>query len=307
MQGIQIDREFLNLTIPFTEDKKEHLDRSLLRHGCLEPISVWRGVILDGHKRYKFCTYEEIAFEVREMDFKSREHAVIWVCTERLAHIENNHTMYRYLLGKWYRALKRTNESMRQGDKTHQQPEYENRRTDQVLNASEQIMAITGHARSTIQRDAVFADALDRIADIDPILFEAILREDIKLNKTEIREISKQDKRALSELRRRKLGNKDIKMRQRRNVKIQASEAVSGKDMMEEEIPIKTGIKEMPVYDPDMEIKGLALTIPTWINVIAKAERKMDLFHATDKAKSQLITNLVRLQEQVTHILEVLR
>ena len=81
-QNIQIDREFMNLTVPYSEDDQEKLEASLMREGCLEPVIVWRGVILDGHKRYKFCGYEDIEYEVREMDFPSREEAVVWVCRQ---------------------------------------------------------------------------------------------------------------------------------------------------------------------------------------------------------------------------------
>ena len=75
----------------------------------------------------------------------------------------------------------------------------------------------------------------------------------------------------------------------------------------EDEIHIKTGIKEMPPFDPDMEIRGLALTVPTWINVLAKTEKKMDTSQATNNAKEQLVANLCCLKEQVNRILEVLK
>ena len=75
---------------------------------------------------------------------------------------------------------------------------------------------------------------------------------------------------------------------------------------MDEEIPIITGIKEMPAFDPDMEINGLSLTISTWINVIARTEKKMNADIATDMAKEQLAVNLIRLREQIERMLEVL-
>ena len=75
--------------------------------------------------------------------------------------------------------------------------------------------------------------------------------------------------------------------------------------MENDSTPIVTGIKDTPVYDPDMEIRGLAFTIPTWINTIARVEKKMD--NASEKAKEQLVGNLVRLREQIGHMLEVLQ
>ena len=79
-----------------------------------------------------------------------------------------------------------------------------------------------------------------------------------------------------------------------------------GSGAMAEETQIKTGIKEMPAFDPDIELKGLMLTVPTWINLIARTEKKTDMNLATKTAKEQLATNLLRLQEQINHTLEVL-
>ena len=33
----------------------------------------------------------------------------------------------------------------------------------------------------------------------------------------------------------------------------------------------------MPAFDPDMELRGLILTIPTWMNAIARAQSKTDM------------------------------
>ena len=96
-------------------------------------------------------------------------------------------------------------------------------------------------------------------------------------------------------------------MRKRNTKETWLDNTAIGDERMDDEIPIITGIKEMPAYDPDMEIKGLAFTIPTWINVIAKTEKKMNVALASGSAKEQLAVNLTRLKEQIDHMLEVLR
>ena len=63
----------------------------------------------------------------------------------------------------------------------------------------------------------------------------------------------------------------------------------------------------MPKYDPDMEISGLALTIPTWMGSIARAERKTDMSLATDHAKKKLAVSLMQLEEQIQKTLEALK
>ena len=115
------------------------------------------------------------------------------------------------------------------------------------------------------------------------------------------------DEKKLSEIRRKKLGRKDVKMRHRSTKDAWAQNMGNGDEQMDGEIPIITGIKEMPAFDPDMEINGLALTIPTWINTIARTEKKMNVNIATDKAKEQLAASLIRLQDQISRMLEVLQ
>ena len=58
-----IDPEFQRITVPLTKDEREAFENSILSEGCLEPISVWNNIIIDGHKRYEFCSFEEIDFE----------------------------------------------------------------------------------------------------------------------------------------------------------------------------------------------------------------------------------------------------
>jgi len=276
-----------------------------MREGCLEPITIWRGVILDGHKRYKFCSYEDIEYEVRELHFKTREEAVIWVCSQRLPELTVHMPMYRYLVGKWYTCKKQLNKGQcKHSDPQEQNPKYSKKKRNSIWDTSSRLTEKIGIARSTIENDGKFALVMDRIADVEPALFEAILRREVHFRYGEILEIGKMDEKEISEIKRKRLGKKDVKMR-RRN-KMETWDKHLGGEHMEEKIQLKTGIKEMPAFDPDMEIKGLTLTIPTWINAIARAERKTDMALATDKAKEQLAANLARLQEQISRTLEVL-
>lgn len=73
---------------------------------------------------------------------------------------------------------------------------------------------------------------------------------------------------------------------------------------IEYETPLVVGIKEMPAYDPDMELRGLTLTIPTWIMAIRRVENKT--VEATELAKRQLSNNLNQLREEIDRILGVI-
>ena len=81
---LTIDREFRDLIRPLMKDEYRHLEAALLSDGCQEPITVWKGVIVDGHNRYEICTRLGIPFSTRERHFDNREEAIIWICSYRL-------------------------------------------------------------------------------------------------------------------------------------------------------------------------------------------------------------------------------
>ena len=72
------------------------------------------------------------------------------------------------------------------------------------------------------------------------------------------------------------------------------------------EIPLTVGIKEMPAFDPDMELRGLILTIPTWMNAIARAQSKTDMALVSCGMKQQLADTLSQFRQQIDQMMEVL-
>ena len=49
---LQTDPEFDELIQPREEKYLEELEENIFDHGCLEPVCVWNGIILDGRLRY---------------------------------------------------------------------------------------------------------------------------------------------------------------------------------------------------------------------------------------------------------------
>ena len=48
---LQTDPEFDELIQPREEKYLEELEENIFDHGCLEPVCVWNGIILDGRLR----------------------------------------------------------------------------------------------------------------------------------------------------------------------------------------------------------------------------------------------------------------
>lgn len=62
-----------------TEQEESITTESLLNDGCIEPLVVWEGVLIDGYLRYHICHENGIPFEVVEMDFADETEAILWV------------------------------------------------------------------------------------------------------------------------------------------------------------------------------------------------------------------------------------
>lgn len=67
---LKIDAEFEQLIPPHAEGELAGLEASILKEGCREPLTIWKGhnTILDGHNRYRICKDNKIIFETVEID-----------------------------------------------------------------------------------------------------------------------------------------------------------------------------------------------------------------------------------------------
>ena len=295
----QIDPEFKRLSIPLSPEEENKLENSLIRKGCMEPITVWHGCILDGHKRYEICSYEEMEYETVEMDFATKDEAMLWVCKKHLSTAKLNSVAFRYLLGKRYdleREMYKKNP-----EKVH--ITYM-KKQDRVGAVCGTLAEETNMNPGTVRKYRTFALQLDRIAEKDMAMFEAILLEKILLTYEKVIKYSEMEPAKLISTRCRLLHD-DIKMRQRKPRK-KAAESEKKEEKMKQAAPLEMGIKEMPAFDPDMEFRGLALTIPTWMNAIARSRAKTNIEMVSESTKAQLAVILRRLEDQITQTLEVI-
>jgi len=75
---IRIDPTLSTLLRPLQPHEVEGLEADILRDGCMDPIVVWNGVLVDGHHRYAICQKHNIPFRVKQMKFASPGDACLW-------------------------------------------------------------------------------------------------------------------------------------------------------------------------------------------------------------------------------------
>ena len=83
-ENIQIDPEFQSLVPALTQEEYKQLEDNLLQDGCREPISLWEGIILDGHHRYEICMKHGLPFTTRTLPLRDRDEAIIWICSNQM-------------------------------------------------------------------------------------------------------------------------------------------------------------------------------------------------------------------------------
>jgi DNA-binding XRE family transcriptional regulator len=50
-----------------------------IRDGIQDPLKVWSGILIDGHNRYEIATRHGLNFKTIDMQFNSRDDAIIWI------------------------------------------------------------------------------------------------------------------------------------------------------------------------------------------------------------------------------------
>ena len=78
---LKIEPKLRDVLIPLSKEKYEALEDDILQNGCIQPIVVWNGTIVDGHNRYEICQKHGIEFKTVEHQFGSITEARIWIFT----------------------------------------------------------------------------------------------------------------------------------------------------------------------------------------------------------------------------------
>ncbi len=68
-------------------------------------------------------------------------------------------------------------------------------------------------------------------------------------------------------------------------------------------VSVQPSVKDMPAFDPDSEVASLSLTIPSWNSSIDRIFTKTNLHVISDKARTQLRTELLALRDSVDIVL----
>lgn len=308
---LKINEEFKYLIAPLLKKEYLQLEENIIKDGCRDSIIVWNGVIIDGHNRYEICRRHQIPFSIQEIEFECDEAAAAWICSNQLGRRNITDETRKFLIGKQYdaekRALKKHMVKVEKGviDEDTTLPYVPNEEFQYMPgerhNPTASRIARENHvSHGTIEKYAIYSRAIDEIAGKEPTIVPKILQGKYKISHKNVVELSKLPAEDIK-----KVGRRIEKMNQP-FVQYKNTRHVFGKTDLKKDAqnasPLPS-IKDMPAFDPDAEITGLTLTIPSWGSSIERVRTKSDLTIVSDRARKKLVNALSVLSQQIDNML----
>jgi hypothetical protein len=307
------DSEFRRLLPEMQPEEYRQLEDNIRRDGCRDPIVVWGNIIIDGHHRYEICRKLGLPFHTIEMNFQSREEAMRWICLNQIGRRNITAELLKYQIGKRYNVEKilssvhnpqgRNQYSEDASSKIMQPPQSHRMGTAASIGREYNLSTFAVHNYRRI------ANAIDEIADKDERLSQMYLSGRMRIKRDDLGTISAMSKNQVctltnSLIRENKsicktqdvldsLSREDIGLRRERERERRKAASLVG----------QPSVKDMPVYDPDVEIASLSLTIPSWSSSIDRAFSKTNLHEVSSKAKTQLKEELLALRDSIDLVL----
>lgn len=302
---LNIEPEFRKLIRPLRRSEFLQLENSIIEDGCKEEILTWNGTIVDGHNRYEICKKHNIPFKFREMEFDCREAVIAWICAKQLKRKNLPEETRKFLIGMQYESEKIvvrkrncrgvTQYTPEDGDSFLQPP------FSPTGHVTAQRIADENHvSHGTIQKYAIYTRALEEIGKKEPRLVPKILSGQYKISHNNVVSLSRLSAEEIKRFNK-KIDKNPLQFIQYKKTRNAVN---TGRyEAIPEQQPNGPSIKDMPQFDPDAEIAGLTLTIPSWCSSIDRAIRNTDFSLVSLNAKERLAITVFDLQEKLEELL----
>ena len=84
MQKLKINPEFEKLCRRLSTDEFDRLEKNIIECGCLDPILLWNGFIVDGHNRYTICKKHNLEFRIKSLAFDTKDDVMLYMINNQL-------------------------------------------------------------------------------------------------------------------------------------------------------------------------------------------------------------------------------
>ena len=183
---LKIDHEFETMIPPLTKEEFKELEDLIVHDRIIySPILSWRGVIIDGHNRYRIAkAHPEVHFNTRFIEFKDREEAIAWICKNQLGRRNLTPAQKKYLIGKQYETEKARHGGNRKSCNVKSSSQngdlIERRKT------CDRIARENGVGKNTVIRSGAYARGLDAAEEAVPGIRQMVFTGEIRPSEKEV-------------------------------------------------------------------------------------------------------------------------
>lgn len=286
---IQIDKQFQQLVYPIDQQSLMQLEADILSDRHSDPLVVWNGFLIDGFSRYRIYREHRLSFRTENMEFRCREAAIAWICAQQLRRSDIPESLRRFLIGTQYRAEAAEVKLFR-----NEKDWIKGGREPVCHQIAVRIGKENHVAWETVTRFSNFACSLEKIRSRAPAAAEKSMYGKIKIADKRLLWLSKLNERSFQQEIAR------LEMTQQPLSATKINQSGTGKAV---DTALTASVKDMPAFDPDAEVTGLTLTIPSWSGSIDRTIDKTDLSIVSAEAKERLASALLGLQEKADEML----
>ena len=181
-----------SLIPPLTPEEYAQLEQNLLAHGCRDPLVIWQEeqALLDGHHRYALCERHGLTYAVHEISLQDMDAAKAWMIANQLGRRNLTLDQMRYYRGKQYELHKKVKRGG--GDRKSHAARDQKPQSEAFDNTAHELAVQHKVSKATIERDAVYAKAIDTIADVvGTEARQALLNPETKVTQQEVKALAK--------------------------------------------------------------------------------------------------------------------
>lgn len=288
-ETLKINPALRLLVLPLTPAEYESLEQEILTVGNQRPVQCWYQYLISDFERVEISQRNNIPFEVNHTNFCTEIEIVAQICERELKNPLLPSDMRRYLIGKLYNAEKiiaahRVAGTDRYKEKRGRELSHAKTTADiRLVHIRERLGSRYHLNPATVTRYATYADGIDIIFQHDSHMASQILNGTVKLPVDVVRGYA---------------------------ISASTTEKSSLSDDFSRSSSVPTGpsVKDMPVFDPDAEINSLALTIPSWVQLLNRTRSTEKLSLITEEGRTNLknkLRHLISVASKLDSALEV--
>jgi len=153
---IIIDEEFMRLLPPLDKHEFCSLEDDILIYGCMNPLVLWNGILIDGHNRYNIIQKHDLPFNTVSLEFDSRDEVMAWMIKHQIDRRNLTPMQLTYFRGLHYNLEKKIHGGAERFPQNHPRGQNVPLEGSTANRLSEQYRVTP----RTIKRDGQIADVI---------------------------------------------------------------------------------------------------------------------------------------------------